>query len=70
MSKAKENQMKKSDFEILFSDSPDYFLVENAKMIQEDKFVRFICFDENDNLKKDSWYPIINIHRITRYFKN
>ena len=67
MSKAKENQMRKSDFEISFQASPDYFLVENAKMIQEGNLVRFICFDENDKFKENIWYPMINIFRIKRY---
>ena len=31
MEKAKENSMKKADYEIMFIDSPDYFLVSNAK---------------------------------------
>lgn len=65
--KAKENQMKKSNFELLFRDSSEYFLIENAKMISEAGFVRFICFDEKDNFKKDVWYPLVNIYRITRY---
>ena len=69
MSKAKENQMRKSDFEVSFQDSPDYFLVENAKMMQQGNLVRFICFDENDKFKEDIWYPMINIFRIKRYYK-
>ncbi len=67
MSKAKEKQMKKSDFEISFQDSPEYFLVENAKMIQEGNLLRFICFDENDKFKEDLWYPMINVYRVKRY---
>jgi hypothetical protein len=67
MSKAKENQMKKSDFEISFQDSPEYFLVENAKMIQEGNLFRFICFDESYNYKEDVWLPMVNVHRVKRY---
>jgi len=67
MKTAKENQMKKSDFEISFQDSPEYFLVENAKMIQEGNLLRFVCFDENDNYKEDVWYPMINVYRVKRY---
>lgn len=66
MSKAKENSFKKADFEILFIDSPEYFLVSNAKFIQEQAFVRFICFD-GDTFKEDIWFPINRIHRIKRY---
>ncbi|MBD3195606.1 MAG: hypothetical protein GF317_11150 [Candidatus Lokiarchaeota archaeon] len=67
MNKAKEKQLKKSDFEILFRDSSEYFLVENAKMIQEGNLLRFICFDENDKFKEDIWYPMLNIYRVKRY---
>ena len=67
MNKAKENQMKKSDFEILFHDSPEYFAVSNAKMMQEGNMVRFICFDDKDSLKEEIWYPMSNIYRIKRY---
>lgn len=66
MSKAIENATKKTDFEILFKDSPGYFAIKNAKMIQEGAFVRFICFDE-DMFKEEHWYPIQNIHRIKSY---
>ena len=67
MSKAKDNMMKKSDFEVLFKDSPDYFLVENAKIMFEQGMVRFICFTEADNWKEEVWYPMCNIYRIKRY---
>lgn len=67
MSKAKEKQMRKSDFEISFQDSPEYFIVENAKIIQEGNLIRFLCFDENDKFKEDIWYPMINVHRVKRY---
>lgn len=67
MSKAKLNQMKKSNFEISFQDSPEYFLVENAKLIQEGNLIRFICFDKENKYKEEIWYPMINIYRIKRY---
>lgn len=67
MNKAKEKQLKKSDFEISFQDSPDYFLVENAKMIQEGSLIRFICFDEDNQYREEVWYPLNNIYRIKRY---
>jgi hypothetical protein len=68
MGKAKEHMYLKADFEILFKDSPDYFLVENAKMLQEDNLIRFIGFDENNKLKEETWFPINNIFRIKRYY--
>ena len=58
--------LEKHHYEILFKDSPEYFAVKNAKMIQEGSFVRFICFDGFKPLE-DHWYPINNIHRIKRY---
>lgn len=56
---------RKSDFEILFRDSPEYFGVENARMFQEGAFVRFCTFD-GDKPKDDVFFPIANIHRIKR----
>lgn len=56
----------KSDFELLFKDSPEYFGVKNARMLVEGPFVRFIKFDENNIMIADEWYPIENIHRIKR----
>jgi len=67
MSKAKENQMKKSDYEITFKDSPEYFVVANAKMIFENQMVRFICFDDDSKFKEEHWYPMVSINRIKRY---
>jgi len=67
MDKAKEKQMQKSNFEITFQDSPEYFLVANAKMIQEGNMVRFLCFNEQGIFKEDIWYPMVNIYRIKRY---
>jgi len=66
-SKAKVNAFKKADYELLFKDSSEYFLVENAKMIQEGLFIRFICFDLDNKFKANEWYPIANIHRIKSY---
>lgn len=67
MSKAFDNMMKKSDYEVSFNDSPEYFLVANAKMIFERSVVRFICFTEEDKWKEEIWYPLSNIYRIKRY---
>jgi hypothetical protein len=64
MSTEKEKQLKKSDFSILFIDSPEHFLVERAKVIFEGPMVRFICFDEFDKVCKNIWYPILRIHAI------
>lgn len=69
MSQAKSKSISKNDFELLFKDSAEYFVVENAKMIQEGYLLRFICFDENDKFKEDTWFPVNNIHRIKRYCK-
>jgi len=67
MNKARENAFKKSDFEIMFKDSPDYFVIKNCKMIFEYMMVRFICFDENDKWKEEIWYPMESIFKIKRY---
>lgn len=67
MSKAVDNMMKKFDYEITFHDSPDYFLVGNAKMIFENQMVRFICFDDDNKYKEDHWYPMSSINRIKKY---
>ncbi len=64
--KAKEDMMKKADYVLMFIDSPDYFLVENAKMIFENQMVRFICFN-GDEFKENIWFPITRIFRIKRY---
>jgi hypothetical protein len=66
-SKVQENQLLKSDYELLFKDSAEYFGVFNAKMIQEGQFIRFICFNEDNTYKETVWYPIQNIHRIKSY---
>ena len=65
--KNEKNYIKNHDYEILFNDSSEYFIVLNAKMIQEGDFVRFICFDDEDNYKCDEWYPLCKIHRVKRY---
>lgn len=67
MNKALENRNKKHDYEIMFLDSPEYFVVTNCKMIQEYKLVKFICFDENNKYKEEVWYPYEKIHRIKKY---
>jgi len=61
-----DKTFEKSDFEILFKDSPEYFGIKNARILQEGAFVRFICFDKDDLFKCDIWHPIANIHRIKR----
>ena len=53
----------KHEYQILFKDSPEYFLIHNARMVQEGAFVRFMLFD-GDIWKEDHFYPIANIHRI------
>lgn len=68
VSKAKQKQMEKSDFEVLFKNSPDYFVVQNAKLIFEENAARFVCFD-GDVFKEDVWFPYVNVHRIKRYSK-
>lgn len=67
MSKAKDNAFKKYDYEVMFDDSPEYFLVANAKMLQEQNFVRFVCFNDDNSFKEDIWFPIRKVHRIKRY---
>ena len=67
MEKAKEHQMRKYDYEIMFNDSPEYFLVENSKMIFEKGMVRFISFDKENKYKEELWYPMCGISRIKRY---
>jgi len=52
MDTAEKKQKRKSNFEISFNDSPEYFIVKNAKMIMEDPVVRFMVFD-GDGLKED-----------------
>ena len=53
----------KHNFELLFKDSPEYFIVKNARMIFEGPAVRFIIFDK-DVWVRDEYYPVANIHRI------
>lgn len=62
---------RKFDYEILFKDSPEYFMVPSARMIQlNGPFVRFVCFDETGESRLyTEWYPVANIHRIKRYEK-
>jgi len=59
---------EKSDFEILFNDSPERFVIANARMIQEAALVRFLCYND-DALKEEVWFPIHKIHRIKRRCK-
>lgn len=62
------NAWKKYDYEILFTDSPEYFEVKNAKMIIEGPMVRFLKFSPANTLIEDEWYPLNRIHRIKRYY--
>jgi len=56
--------MYKSNFEILFKDSPDYFAVFNARLIlAPNGWVIFYVFD-GDRFVRQEMYPIQHIHRI------
>ena len=67
MSRALDRRNEKHDYEIMFLDSPEYFVVTNAKMIQEYGMLRFICFNAEDKYKEDIWYPYSKVHRVKRY---
>lgn len=70
LSTAEKKSTEKFDYEILFKDSAEYFVVKNSKMIQEGAFVRFLSFEDSlpiSKLREEQWYPIVNIHRIKRY---
>jgi hypothetical protein len=54
---------RKSDFEILFKDSPEHFGVENARMILAPGWVVFHVF-EGDKYLRQEMYPTQHIHRI------
>jgi hypothetical protein len=62
-----EKIFRKHKFEIVFRDSSEYFLSDNAKMVQEGKLLRFIEFKEQDGkvLTRSIYYPIANVFRIT-----
>lgn len=56
--------MRKSDFEILFKDSPDYFVVKNARCILAvNGWIVFHVF-EGDTYLRQEMYPTQHIHRI------
>ena len=40
-----EKAFIKNDYELLFKDSSEYFVICNAKMFQEGNLIRFICFN-------------------------
>lgn len=65
--RAKQNAMKKSNFEILFKDSAEYFAVSNAKMFTEGPYTRFVCFNEDNTFSHNEFYPTNDIHRIKAY---
>ena len=67
MKTAAENAFIKNDYEILFKDSPEYFVIFNAKMFQEGDLIRFISFNDSGFIIETHWYPIFNIHRIKTY---
>lgn len=55
---------RKSDFEVLFKDSPDYFVVRNARIILAvNGWVLFHVFDGDQYIRQEM-YPTANIHRI------
>jgi hypothetical protein len=64
----KEKAWKKHDYEILFKDSSEYFLVTNAKMVQEGAMLRFVLFagEKGETYVGDYYYPIQNIYRVQR----
>jgi hypothetical protein len=56
--------MRKSNFEILFKDSPDYFSVLNARLILAvNGWVIFHVFS-GDTFVRQEMYPSQHIHRI------
>ena len=59
-------KLGKHSFQILFKDSPEAYWVENARMLIEGDFVRFVVF-EKDIYSHDEFYPTQHIHRIKRY---
>lgn len=69
MPKAKENAWKKHDYEIKFVDSPESFVVENCKMIQEAHCFKFICFNNAHEYVKTLWFPYCQIHQVAKYEK-
>ena len=56
----------RSNFDILFKDSPEYFRVSNARMILADNgWVVFHVFD-GSLYSHQEFYPSANIHRIRK----
>jgi hypothetical protein len=56
--------MRKSDFEILFKDSPEYYGVQNARIILAvNGWVVFHVFDSDTYLRQEM-YPTQHIQRI------
>lgn len=52
------------DFEILFRDSSEAFILRKARMICMKEMVMFVSFDEKMNRKSVCYYPYVNIYRI------
>jgi len=57
----------KQNFQILFKDSPEAFWIDNARMIIEGAFVRFIVF-KGEEYSHDEFYPTEHVHRIKRFY--
>ena len=53
-----------NNYEIQFQDSPEYFYVNNAEMIQEGSMVRFDRFNESGDKTDVVWFPMIHIFKI------
>ena len=59
------NKIGFTDFEMRFKDSPEYFYINNAEMIQEGSMLRFDRFDEQTGEIVDTtFFPMIHIFRI------
>lgn len=54
----------KKNYEIIFQDSPETFIIKEARMIVMDNMVMFRCFDANFELVDVHYYPLCNVHRI------
>ena len=57
---------EKHNFQILFKDSPEGYWIDNARMLIEGAFVRFVVL-KDDTYSHDEFYPTQHIHRIKRF---
>jgi hypothetical protein len=57
----------KRNFQILFRDSSEYFYIVNARMFTEGPLVRFVLFNDQDEMLEDVYYPLCNVYRIKTY---